>query len=527
LVNNANFTLYGDVEDNGGLGRVDVCLEGDCAPAKLQLDPGRRAAIVEDDPGPGIAINNSTSCGGGEIIRTFDFTETFSVGDVHLGFFAQHDHRDDLQVTLVSPEGTAVQVLTDDGISGTDFLNANFWFNDAAPLSFKDDSGDHDPSSPLFEHYVRSDQPLVTFLGENTAGTWTLKVCDLNPGANNGTYLGSTLMLTPRDIYSKSGRWSHQMSMPVEGGLDYVTREITIYGQDVVGNRTDIPLTLDLVIDNVAPLITVTNVISEGLLGNTLMVLDGIVADGSPSTYLTVHVYPPAGEPYNALTVRDGDQWEFELPLTFLGTYNLWITASDVAGNTTTVGPFDVTVVPPTTSYIPLVMKNGLFAPDLVVENILVTANGVEIKITNIGNAPVRDAFWVDLYIDPHPTPTVVNQTWDQLSTQGLVWGVEDVSALVPRGSLTINLSHPSFRPDYSYFTGAFKIGVPIYVQVDSYAGTNYGAILERDEITAALYNNIAGPSYALPVTLNQGDSLNTAVTPPPSDTGLLPVRPY
>jgi len=188
----------------------------------------------------------------------------------------------------------------------------------------------------------------------------------------------------------------------------------------------------------------------------------------------------------------------------YAGIYQLWVVASDTAGNETTSGPFAVRVDPPTQIYMPMIFSNFVPGPDLTVEYILVTENNVEITLMNIGNMPVTEAFWVDLYIDPDPEPTGVNQRWEQLSNHGLVWGVTDVSALVPGGSLTLDMNHPSFMPNYSNIPANFTPEMRIYVQVDSFADGTYGGVLELDEINEGIYNNIQGPVFPLPVDLGQ-----------------------
>jgi len=503
----AQFTLYGDVADNGGLGFVDVCLEGDCQRADLQLQPGQSVVTVAETPGTPIPIHSGSTCNGGEIIVPLEVSENFTVGNLQVGVAVQHDRRDDLQVSLVSPSGTTVQLLTDDGISGTDFQNADFWFSDAAPLDFSQVWGDHDPTGVDFAHQARPSQPLSAFWGAVAQGTWQLQICDLNPAEDDGAYLSSALQLTPQDMHSKAGRWSQPMALAV-AGLDYVPQEIRVYGQDVVGNRSLEPLTLDVIIDTVAPVITVTHAISTGLLGETVLALAGTVTDGGPVTSLWVDVYPPEGEAYRARASRAAEEWQFDLPMRYAGIYQLWITASDTAGNSTTAGPYAVRVNAPTQIYLPVIVSNFDSGPDLTVEHILVTENNVEITLVNIGNAPVTEAFWVDLYIDPDPAPTSVNQSWEQLSDQGLVWGVTDVAALVPGGSLTLVLNSPSFMPDYSEFMGNFTPEMRIYVQVDSFAEGSYGGVLELDEMNDGAYNNIKGPVFPLPVNLGQNTPL-------------------
>lgn len=63
--------------------------------------------------------------------------------------------------------------------------------------------------------------------------------------------------------------------------------------------------------------------------------------------------------------------------------------------------------------FLPVTFHNYASAPDLVVKQIVVdfNSNFVEIEIENVGSAATHDAFWVDLYINPNPIPTGINQT--------------------------------------------------------------------------------------------------------------------
>jgi hypothetical protein len=151
--------------------------------------------------------------------------------------------------------------------------------------------------------------------------------------------------------------------------------------------------------------------------------------------------------------------------------------------------------------YLPLVIRDLVRAPDLVVSDLIVSSSGVTVTIENTGNAPVVDEFWVDVYVDPDPVPTSANQIWEYLSDQGLVWGVE-ASALPALGSgrtlvLTSGEGDSYYRPDLSQVTWPLVDGTPVYAQVDSaHAGTTYGGVLETHEMRGGDYNNIAGPVY-------------------------------
>ena len=126
--------------------------------------------------------------------------------------------------------------------------------------------------------------------------------------------------------------------------------------------------------------------------------------------------------------------------------------------------------------------------------------HAVTVVIQNSGSRPVVDEFWVDLYVNPHPVPSAVNQVWnDGRSSQGVVWGVTSAAfpSLLPGGSLTLTLSSPYYRTDLSRLTG-IPTGTPVYAQVDSAnALTTYGAVLETHEMTGGAYNNLRGPALS------------------------------
>ena len=144
--------------------------------------------------------------------------------------------------------------------------------------------------------------------------------------------------------------------------------------------------------------------------------------------------------------------------------------------------------------------RSGPLACDLVVERVFLTHDSVQVVIKNQGSGPVtaEKPFWVDLYVNPHPVPTMVNQTWDNLCGEGMVWGVTEAALpLEPGEELTLTMGDTYYHSDLSSFSGTFVAGVPVYVQVDSAnAGTTCGAVLEGHEMVDGPYNNVAGPVY-------------------------------
>jgi CSLREA domain-containing protein len=150
----------------------------------------------------------------------------------------------------------------------------------------------------------------------------------------------------------------------------------------------------------------------------------------------------------------------------------------------------------PGISFLPLVARNFVAAPDLIVKSIVASSHAVTVVISNIGSASVVNEFWVDLYVNPRPAPTGVNQVWnDGRSRQGVVWGITAPALpMQPGAVLTLTLSSPYYWVNLSHLVN-ISPNTPIYAQVDSAnTDTTYGAVLEAHEIVGGPYNNILGP---------------------------------
>ncbi len=340
VVTDNALNLFGDAVDQAGIARVDVCIDGVCAPASLQQGQGQLAQVYEDIPAEPLAIDSSTICSN-PILRVFNVAEDFAVKDVSLGFVAEHAQRDDLRVTLTSPSGTSVSMLFDDERTGTNYKNFDLLLNDAATLGFADFSGDHDPAGQRFEHWGRPGEPGRVFQGESSAGTWTLAICDVEPSTGNGAYLSSQLILNPREIAPQTAIWS--FNNPGGDELDYVTQTVRIAAQDPLGNRSA-ALSFDLLMDSVAPEVVIDTVLNELALGSTGRVLGGAVTDGGPAATVHIQVHAPDGSVTTIRTMQDGEAWWYELVPQFAGQYTLWVVATDLVGNSSAFGPFMVAV---------------------------------------------------------------------------------------------------------------------------------------------------------------------------------------
>jgi uncharacterized repeat protein (TIGR01451 family) len=173
--------------------------------------------------------------------------------------------------------------------------------------------------------------------------------------------------------------------------------------------------------------------------------------------------------------------------------------------------------------YLPIISNDYVAAPDLVIAQIIATEDSIQVVIRNDGNVMVEESFWVDAYINPDPAPTQVNQTWVDVASQGLVWGV--TADLEPGETLTLTVGGAYYKPQYSSVSWPLPVGTVVYAHVDSYnVGTTYGRVLENHEIKGEAYNNISyvtvqsprtGPAMsALPVEI--GHPLTTPAALPP-----------
>ncbi|MCB0162597.1 MAG: DUF11 domain-containing protein [Anaerolineae bacterium] len=145
-------------------------------------------------------------------------------------------------------------------------------------------------------------------------------------------------------------------------------------------------------------------------------------------------------------------------------------------------------------AFLPILLRDFALGPDLIVDELAVTATEVSVTIKNIGTEAVIDGFWVDLYLDPDPPPTQVNQRWEDVGAEGLVWGVAG-PAILPGQSVTLTLNHPAYDPTRSHVTLPIPPGTPVYAQVDSInLLTDFGGVLELHELANGPYNNILGP---------------------------------
>ncbi|MBN2006622.1 MAG: DUF11 domain-containing protein [Anaerolineae bacterium] len=200
-------------------------------------------------------------------------------------------------------------------------------------------------------------------------------------------------------------------------------------------------------------------------------------------------------------------------------------------GQTISNMPLDVRVYKYSYVYLPLAVT-PYELPDLIVSDIIATPNDISIVIQNIGPGPVPvQAFWVDVYINPHTIPTQLDQPWPLLADQGLVWTVKTFALpLDPGETVTLRINDEHYWADKSYVEWPLTVGTWIYAHVDScgLAASPYGGIAETHEVYGGAYNNITGKQLTADMYLLPDDPLPASrqVAPDADLLESLPPRP-
>ena len=134
------------------------------------------------------------SCGTGSAMTlTFSVTANVKITDINLGVLLAHISRGDLRITLTSPAGTTVAMMTNIGAVRA---NLNVLFDDAASASIithlvLDDTS---TGAPPYARTFSPESPLAAFNNQPSFGTWTLGICD-SQVINSGTFGRADLYL--------------------------------------------------------------------------------------------------------------------------------------------------------------------------------------------------------------------------------------------------------------------------------------------------------------------------------------------
>lgn len=138
------------------------------------------------------AIPESTSCAS-TLSRTFTVSSSYTVNDVNIGVLISHTTRSNIRLTLTSPTGTSVNLITNSGGTAD---HINVLFDDEAGSSISTHTTNDTISAvPPYQRTFRPISAMSAFDGQNALGTWTLRICDSVSGTT-GTFTRADLYIT-------------------------------------------------------------------------------------------------------------------------------------------------------------------------------------------------------------------------------------------------------------------------------------------------------------------------------------------
>jgi uncharacterized repeat protein (TIGR01451 family) len=181
------------------------------------------AIYTYDSTAPSQLITHVDTACTSPLSLTFNVTDVFTVGDLDVGLNISTLYRADIDARLISPLGTSIYILQDDGSSYDDWditlddasANSNYFIamNTAAPL---------------YDVSLSPKNPLSAFDGEAANGTWTLELCD-DASANDSTFNSARLTFddTPKLPADLSVTQSFSTVTPNYDDLVTVTVSVT------------------------------------------------------------------------------------------------------------------------------------------------------------------------------------------------------------------------------------------------------------------------------------------------------------
>lgn len=132
--------------------------------------------------------------------RSFSVGTSYTVSDVNVAVLMSHTWRADILMYLVSPGGTRVQLTNG---QGADADNFNLTFDDEAASAISAYTANSTATAttavPPYSTSFRPTAALSAFDGSNSAGNWTLEICD-NANADSGTFFQADLYLTQSTV---------------------------------------------------------------------------------------------------------------------------------------------------------------------------------------------------------------------------------------------------------------------------------------------------------------------------------------
>lgn len=124
------------------------------------------------------------------ISRTITVPSALLVADLNVPVSITHTYRGDLDITLTSPLGTAVDLTSDNGAGANNLLVV---FDDSAATPIVGDAANHASTQQR-----RPEAALAAFNGQNAVGTWTLAICD-DEALDVGTFNSYSLVFVAQN----------------------------------------------------------------------------------------------------------------------------------------------------------------------------------------------------------------------------------------------------------------------------------------------------------------------------------------
>jgi len=121
----------------------------------------------------------------------FSVDKNLIIQDADIAFYILHPWTADLDISLISPQGTRVELSSDNGGDGDDYGTSGLW------TRLDDESIAFDVTSfpAPFEGTYSPEQSLAALDGEQSLGTWTLEIVD-DANGDVGTLQDLALLLT-------------------------------------------------------------------------------------------------------------------------------------------------------------------------------------------------------------------------------------------------------------------------------------------------------------------------------------------
>jgi subtilisin-like proprotein convertase family protein len=165
----------------------------------------------------------------GQAISVLDVPDLFGIADVDVVIDIAHEWNSNLDVYLIAPDGTQVELFTDVGSSTKNFKNTIL--DDEASKSIKNGSGP-------FTGSFKPEKSLSKLDGKDAQGTWKLKVED------DATRYAGTLKSWGLVIESTEPLPPPPPPPPVEsGGITYESKDVPLEIKDpgTTASALDIP----------------------------------------------------------------------------------------------------------------------------------------------------------------------------------------------------------------------------------------------------------------------------------------------